>query len=57
MGGGFAGNVANDVLRFVGDEVIYNNKDLIAEEVKKFFKTELGKFLKVEKIQLFEYEQ
>jgi len=57
MGGGFAGTVANDVLRFVGDEVIYNNKDLIAEEVKKFFKTELGKFLKVEKIQLFEYEQ
>jgi len=57
MGGGFAGTVANDVLRFVGDEVIYNNKDLIAEEVKKFFKRELGKFLKVEKIQLFEYEQ
>merc|ERR1712215_632152 len=57
LGGGIAGNVANDVLRLVGDELIYNNKDLLSNEVKSFFRRELSKFLKVEEIPLFEYEQ
>merc|ERR1712055_690593 len=57
LGGGIAGNVANDVLRLVGDELIYNNKELPSDKVKTFFRRELSKFLKVEEIPLFEYEQ
>ena len=53
LGGGIAGNVANDVLRLVGDELIYNNKDLLSNEVKTFFRRELSKFLTVEEIPLF----
>jgi len=57
MGGGLAGSVANDVLRLVGDELLYSNKDLLADEVKAFFRKEVSKFLSVEEIPLFEYGQ
>eukprot|EP00091_Calanus_sinicus_P018811 TRINITY_DN4420_c0_g1_i2.p1 TRINITY_DN4420_c0_g1~~TRINITY_DN4420_c0_g1_i2.p1 ORF type:complete len:119 (+),score=36.27 TRINITY_DN4420_c0_g1_i2:146-502(+) len=45
LGGGFVGNMANDVLRLVGDDLLYNHKDLLAAEVKKVYKRELSKFL------------
>ena len=57
LGGGIAGNVANDVLRLVGEEILYNSKDLLSDKVKTFFRRELSKFLKVEEVPLFEYEQ
>ena len=45
LGGGFVGNMANDVLRLVGDDLLYNHKDLLASEVKRVYKRELSKFL------------
>jgi len=45
LGGGFVGNMANDVLRLVGDDLLYNHKDLLAAEVKRVYKRELSKFL------------
>jgi len=47
MGGGFAGSVANDVLRLVGEDLLYSHKDLLANEVKKVFRKEMTKFMEV----------
>ena len=52
LGGGFVGNMANDVLRLVGDDLLYNHKDLLASEVKRVYKRELSKFLEVQEIDL-----
>ena len=48
LGGGFAGNMANDVLKVVGEDLLYSHKDMLVNIVKKVYKEELSKFLEVE---------
>ena len=49
LGGGFAGNMANDVLKMVGEDLLYSHKDMLVDIVKKGYKKELTKFLEAEK--------
>jgi len=53
LGGGFVGDVANEVLTLVGEDLLYNHKDLLSNEVKGVFKRELNKFLEVNEITHF----
>ena len=40
--------MANDVLKVVGEDLLYSHKDMLVNIVKKVYKEELSKFLEVE---------
>ena len=48
LGGGFIGNMANEVLNLIGEDFLYAHKDTLAETAKKTFKNILGQFLETE---------
>ena len=51
LGGGLVGSVADSILGFVGDKLVFNKLyTSISDKAKIFFRKELSKFLKVELI-------
>jgi len=50
LGGGFIGNMANEVLNLIGEDFLYAHKDTLTETVKTTFKNVLGQFLETEPI-------
>ena len=45
LGGGFIGDMANEILTLIGEDFLYAHKDQLAGFVRDKFKSELGKFL------------
>merc|ERR1712215_270523 len=47
LGGGLVGNAANDVLKLVGEDLLYSHKDVLVKTVREVFKNEISKFIDV----------
>ena len=45
LGGGFIGDMANEILTLIGEDFLYAHKDQLSAFVTEKFKSELGKFL------------